>query len=214
MRFDVMSYCQPSSRIWISPFHYRKLFDGSFLPSTTLLSSGAGRRRAASSGDFAFVTGVAGRDGLHGELDPVERFTGTAEPAVSDAAGDYCLRFTNAAGDNVGEHCFSLVFRGSETDEKVDEKAFSTLVAWPNGTAKVALRWLGQELDSVTASASAPSVQFLTPGAGDQWDGAGERTISWTGDDADGDSLLYSLFYSNQDNQAWTVLAVDLTGTR
>jgi hypothetical protein len=66
------------------------------------------------------------------------------------------------------------------------------------------------ELASRTRSAGVPAVRFtsLTPGvtldAGD--------TISWSGSDADGDELRYTLRYS-PDGSSWYVIALDEPGS-
>jgi len=166
------------------------------------------------SGDFAFISGLVSRDGVRGELDPIDRFTGTADPNVPEPGGEYCLRFADGAGTTLGEHCFPLNFRSIETQEKLDEQYFSKLVPLPIGTAGISLRRLGAELDSITASASAPQVEIQGLAGGDRWEGAPEQFVRWTGSDTDGDPLEYTVFYSPDGSASWRVMATGLTATQ
>ena len=170
-------------------------------------------RIRAEPGDFAFVSGRVSKDGLLGKLNALQRFTGTADPNVAESGGEYCLRLTDGTGAMLPEHCFPLTFRGGEGGQELDEQYFSRLVSLPAGTASVSLHRLGAQLDSITASASAPTVEIQSPSSGERWEGSPEQVIRWTGNDADGDHLRYSVFYSPSGNTDWRSLAIDLEAT-
>ena len=227
--YDLMSRCGTFDR-WMSELHYIWILVSEFEPMVEQPSAGgllltseltlmAGqphlpdRNKEAVSGDFAFVTGQLSSDGLRGELDAVERFTGTAEPNNPDPDKEYCLQFNDDAGAALDDHCFSLNFRGSESPERLDEQSFSRLVSLPHGTAEISLNSQGVELDSIHASASAPQVEILSPAGGQRWEGAPQQFIRWTGSDPDGDPLRYSVFVSPTGNETWHALEVDLDTT-
>ncbi|MBK9169984.1 MAG: choice-of-anchor D domain-containing protein [Bryobacterales bacterium] len=194
--FDVMSY-KPDSVQWIAPFHYLKLYRGHFIP----------RARAAAGTRNLLISGWANRDGTQARLDPLYPAV-DGEPADDSlASGNYGLQFRGDDGE-LGEHCFILTFRDHETFEDLDEQWFVRTVAVPLETRRIALTRSGQELAVLTMSPNAPEVRFLTPQAGDEWSG-GEQTVRWTGSDADGDRLVYSLLYSFDDGASWLPLTVD-----
>ncbi len=209
---DLMSTCGSRSA-WISDLHYIWLSTLGFEP-TSAQPGGLGleRRKAVVSGEFAFVSGVMSADGVRGELDSVQRFTGTADPQAARPDGDYCLRFAGSGQTSLGEHCFSVSFRDVESQEKLDEAFFSRLVLLPEGTVSIALLHLGAELDSVTASASVPEVTIQQPAGGESWDAASEQTIRWTASDPDGDPVTSSVLYSRNGEDDWRSLAVGLAG--
>ena len=200
LRKDMMSYCRPQR--WISDFHYMKLFRGDFLP----------RFRVSQTGPeaVAIVGGVALADGAGGTLDPIYQFEGIPGELQSDPAGDYCVRLLGS-GTTLSESCFSLGFRDPDTDEELGEAGFSSVLRWPEGTNQVVLLHQGSAPASRAASAQAPAVEFVSPQAGEMWDAAQQRQITWTAQDPDGDPLLYALFYSADGGASWTPLALDLT---
>lgn len=218
VQYDFMDSCDPRFQ-WISGWHYVWVHSGGFQPTGAepvldvgLLSPEATATVTQQSGEFAFITGRVDRVGSAGEINGVERFNGTTTPFEPGAAGGFCLQFLDAAGATVGEHCFDVSFVGSEGGAPADDGYFSQLVRLPADTARVSLQRNQTELDFLLASANAPTLEITSPPAGQRWEG-GDEAIRWTGQDADGDPLLYSVFYSPDDTGDWRSLAIDLSAT-
>ena len=158
---------------------------------------------------MAIVNGAVLADGAEGTLDQIYQFDGIPGESQSDPAGDYCLRLLGS-GATLSEFCFDAFFRDPETDEELSEAGFSYLLRWPQGIDQLVLLHHGSELASRAAS-QPPAVEFVSPQAGEIWDAAQARQITWTAQDPDGDPLVYTLFYSADGGASWTPLALDLT---
>lgn len=78
-----------------------------------------------------------------------------------------------------------------------------TIVIAKNGVA-LALR---------AVSEHAPSVQLLAPNGGETLQGS-STVVTWTGADADGDALRYTLLYSTDAGTTWFPVAVDLAASQ
>ena len=215
---DLMSYCyDPLSNIWISDFHYGQLLDSQVLmrpsgASVAPLASHEKAHKAAArpqdtAAQFLLISGSARADGTAGTLDPAYQLSSSTPGESSDPAGNHCLRFT-AAGGASSDFCFTLAFQFPETFAPLDEESFSFKVALPAGTTRIALRHQDQELASLTVSSQAPSLQILTPSAGDQWDSS--RTITWSSSDPNGSPLSYLVQYSADGGNSWLPMEVDL----
>jgi hypothetical protein len=62
-------------------------------------------------------------------------------------------------------------------------------------------------------SASAPTVELLSPNGGEQWRQNSRATMRWRGTDSDGDNLTYALWISNDGGEDWQPLAIDISDT-
>ncbi|HVE66553.1 MAG TPA: choice-of-anchor D domain-containing protein, partial [Thermoanaerobaculia bacterium] len=193
-KFDLMTYQVPGSNIWISPFHFQKLFNGEFRPQgLTPLSP-------AAEAPYAIVTGSARRDGTAGRLDPMFVVSSSVPPSPPVPGGNHCIRFSGATG-TLSESCFNLSFHLHPGERELDEEYFALRFPYPNGVTRVTLTTGGRELAARSASANAPTVTITSPRAGDTWDG--RRTIVWTGADPDGDSLTYTVLGSSDGGTTW-----------
>jgi hypothetical protein len=67
-------------------------------------------------------------------------------------------------------------------------------------------------LATVNVSGNAPTVAITDPAGHEDWGAGTTQTLSWTGSDADGDPLTYSVFYSH-DGATFEALATGLTTT-
>jgi hypothetical protein len=76
---------------------------------------------------------------------------------------------------------------------------------------RVEIRYGGAVVASRSASANAPGVNLTAPADGTSLP-AGPFQVEWTGSDADGDALEYSLLYSHDGGTNWETLATGLTG--
>lgn len=86
------------------------------------------------------------------------------------------------------------------------------IMPWVSGADTVALVHNGQELDQRRVSANPPTVQITSPAGAAMWPAGSTQSITWTGNDADGDPLTYSVLYSNDGGGNWALLADHLTG--
>ncbi len=202
--FDLMSYC--ASQLWISPFHYLKLFNTEFRPAK--LQEAASVAQSGPS-EQALMTGFVREDGTLGRIETVYRLPSLAAPDPSDPSGDHCLRFSNEAGI-LSQHCFSFIFRNPDTGHFEEQQSFSFRVAFPAGATRVALLRNGVELDLRSASVNAPVVKFVFPIGGERWMGGEDRTVVWSASDPDGDALAFDLLYSI-DGDTWLPLALNIS---
>jgi hypothetical protein len=204
-KFDVMTYRNnPGPKIWISPFHFNKLFDGRFQPMAEAAPQSVVDTR------YAIVSGSARRDGSVGRLDPIIVVTSSAAPEPSLADGNYCVRFAGATG-TPSDYCFELTFHTHRGDRELEEEYFVLRIPFPDGATRVALRRGETELAVRASSANAPAVSITSPAAGETWDGA--RTLRWQGSDPDGDALAYSVLYSADGGATWLPIEVNTAAT-
>ena len=222
-KMDLMSYCDdPPSNIWISDFHYGQLIDSLDLGLAGL--SGANARLASrqqtrpaaarphdTTAEYVLISGSVRADGTAASLDPAYQISALTPGESSDPTGDHCLRFTDSGGAS-SDFCFALSFQDPETFAPLDNQSFAFRVALPAGTTRIALRYQGLELAALNVSSQAPSLQILTPSAGDKWDGS--STISWSASGPNGSPLSYMVEYSGDGGNSWTPLEVDLQDTQ
>jgi len=90
----------------------------------------------------------------------------------------------------------------------------SMILPWVEGTTSVVLVKGDQVLDEQVVSAHHPTVTITNPIVPASWPAASIQTVTWSGSDADGDSLTYSLLYSYDAGASWQLLASGLDATR
>jgi hypothetical protein len=73
------------------------------------------------------------------------------------------------------------------------------------------LLYNGVLVATMTASPNAPTLTLTTPNGGQNF-ATGTVNVAWSGSDADGDALIYTVEYSADDGTTWLTLAVDLPG--
>ena len=233
--YDIMSYCD-FAQAWISPFHYKKLFDGNLRPSGNVSAKiervfrargWAGPSGAATT--FELVRQPGGNSGGSG----TERGLGQGllpgvfnsllslpsqtayTPALQEGTGSYCMRFLGASDTLLYERCFEPMVVPSEETEADPSRAeggFVLQLPDPGNVERVVLvrNEGGQttELRTLEVSSNAPTLNITSPKAGDRWEG--EHTIEWSGSDADGDKLRYDIEYSADGRESWYPMAVAL----
>lgn len=85
-------------------------------------------------------------------------------------------------------------------------------VPWQAGTTKIVVRNVANSQSTTEAvSASVPTVTVTSPNGGETI-GGDSMKVSWTANDADGDTLSFILQYSRDNGQSWEVLATYVGG--
>jgi hypothetical protein len=202
---DMMSYCTPASKLWISAFNYQLLM------ASQVLARPHSRIRPLDTSvlpsNQIVVSGSAQSDGSSGTLDPAYMVNSQVSADLSDPSGNHCLRFFNAAGPEA-DFCFTLNFEDPRTLAPLDRDYFVVRAPYPADTARIALVRNGAELASLAVSPDAPQVTITAPQPGDQW--SGTQTLYWTASDPSGNPLTYAVQYSSDGGQTWTPMDVDL----
>ncbi len=99
------------------------------------------------------------------------------------------------------------------TPNPMPEMDVTFVMPWEPGATSVALTFLDQVLDERPVSGNAPTVQITTPGGNATWPAGTTQTLAWQGNDADGNALTYSVFYSHNDGVDWALLASGLSNS-
>ncbi len=225
-----MSYCG-DKRPWISPFHYKKLYDTNLRPQAAFVTDRGHvlwvRGWATLKGDAAQIEVIRPPDasGIGAPVQPLLTFNrysasladhlaspllGHSNAVLHEGTGDHCLRFLDTGGTALYERCFDLQFRSEETLKPTEKAGFVLDVPDPGNVADIVLlrNESGQEreLTSLKVSSHAPTLTITSPSAGDKW--AGEYTITWSGSDLDNDALRYDIRYSADGKKTWFPLEV------
>lgn len=91
------------------------------------------------------------------------------------------------------------------SDQLTLQSSFGLVIPWDVATKRIELKENDVVIDSMDVSLSAPVVTSLAPNGGEVIEGE-ELTIEWAATDADGDDLLYTVLYSNNNGSSWHAL--------
>ena len=118
-----------------------------------------------------------------------------------DHIGGYVLELRDASGmaiRSVPFNVLTVIGRGELDDGtpvSVISDSFEFVVSDPPVYESFAVMKDGVEIGSVSRSRNAPSISVSGP-SWDMFDDDGTISVSWVGSDADGDDLVYRVFYS------------------
>lgn len=211
--FALMSYCEPfvdGQGAWVDEFTYRELRDA--------ISDGlpANDRGFLINGTLRILRGRIDLAANTVRFDPFVGFT-TETSVLQPPAGEYSLELLDGSGQVIDTIPFEP--RVSWTQQPPEgggppvRARFLVPVSDPGPSLRrVIVRHAGVEIGSITASATAPTVTVIAPAEGDALTGD-TVTLEWSGQDADGDALTYTVQYSADDGARWNTLAVDLAAT-
>lgn len=162
---------------------------------------------------------VQGRIAQHrtraiGQLFPAYQQDGIEQLAAGDG-GRWAIVLRDAAGAVLGRFPFSPGWKVDDTPIRRSMLPFTYLVPDLPGTAQIDLVGpRNRRLARRVYSDNAPTLTIDTPldGAVLTPDG-GKVTVSWTGSDADGDRLLYTVLYSDDGGQTFLAQSFEQAGT-
>ena len=195
---------------WTSQVEYEFLYG----TITTQVSSQTNRQVAAQQAQIArevvSISGTISKDGTV-TLDPL-LIANTDAVFPSPTGTTYTVEFLDDAGIALDSLSFDLTFQmeilGDEPEViDINETPFSITADLPPATKSITIKQGDTLLTQVTRSKNSPTVEIKAI----EVDGD-KVEVAWEGNDADGDILTYSLFYSS-DGEDILVLTVDILDT-
>jgi hypothetical protein len=232
---DLMSYCPAggSKQGWVSPFTWNRM---STKLDAVLASSQAQRMKATGVKQTNKFNGTVAGQSI---VVNVTIFNPTTSPPAPAALGNmyildggveylpsgsgYTVEIQDASNNVLYTAPFTVSFASEYASHTGDEPPFPATPAtqadvqmtlpWLAGSNKVVVKQGATTLTSKTISANAPTVNITNPTSPVSWPAGLTQTVSWTGSDADGDPLSYSVFYSKDGGLTWDLLIEGLTQT-
>ena len=214
--FSLMSYCgnRPTTIYnqgnWIDVFHYEDIVD---LLSLTLLERyGTDDVSIVSSNLFSGSIMFSEGDSIVGaELNSV--FSGSSYPKPSQV-GEFILELRDEDGSTVRSIPFSVQYYPYQNEsEDVQEAIFSVTVTDTPEYSSFAVTKDGHEIAIVNRSLNTPLLSVSGLSEGESYSHYDTIAINWEGSDADGDDLLYRVFYSTDGGANYEVLSLETKET-
>jgi hypothetical protein len=180
---DVMGYCDFQ---WISDYTYLGLHDQ--IPDW---DGDLRQHRAPAGGEYLAVYGTIFPQKNSAYLTHVNKQTANTIPPI--VAGPYAIRLLNDQNQQLAEYAFTP----DEAEEGTSFMSFAQMVTFVAGTRHVQIVKLDGNVVLVDhlVSANAPTVSNVQATAGTN-PITGDMTLTWTGADADNDTLTYDVLYS------------------
>ena len=145
-------------------------------------------------------------------VDPWKSYTDTV--VLADSTGPLMVQAVDGAGTVVASTAFTVQFFTVHPPRTLTEAPFEGVVNFPAGTVKFQVVKDGRVLAEVPVSANQPTVSGVTPRSTTTLNGP--YTIAWTGNDPDGNQLIYIVEYNpdaTDPSSAWMILADGLGTT-
>ena len=121
--------------------------------------------------------------------------------------GPYAFVYQDAGGHVLHNLPFDVTFEVEGVE--LSHAPFVFTLPYIEGTARVIITEGGSTLAQKAISAAPPTVNLLFSG-----ETVHDRTtVTWTGNDADGDALTYTLLFSPDNGSSWEPIAGELTET-
>lgn len=121
----------------------------------------------------------------------------------------YELRTYNANGAQLTSAPLNVI--PLETEGGKPATVFFNLLAPDPAIARIEVAYAGTPIGSRIAGSNAPTINITSPSAGSNITNV--LAIAWTGSDADGDGLMYTVRYSNDNGTTWKVLGSQTSST-
>ncbi len=158
--------------------------------------------------NFVIVQGQV-RKGGGVELTNCYTLTGAGPADVSDSGG-YNLETLDGNATVLNSLSFTPSFRLPDSTIELEAADFSFALPFSSAVRQVRIRSAEGAIAVRQVSAAAPVISFSTDFGGQTLTGV--KTVQWSGSDADGNALSYSLFYS-PDGQLQIPLALETANT-
>ncbi|MEZ4558686.1 MAG: hypothetical protein R2854_20025 [Caldilineaceae bacterium] len=198
---DMMSYCDNQ---WISDYTYEGIYN--FLSSAT--AAGANTVQAVHAGDaYIALFGTIYTEDAVGTFDVVGLWD-SAGPYAAPTSGPFRMVFLDGGGSELAGYDFD----GEATDTDPTNLAYEVVVPFPAGTQQIRMVRTGDGavLATHTLSANPPTIgNVALVGATEPV--SGTVTLTWQADDADGDALMYDVFYTDDNGASYTAYALALS---
>ncbi|MBM3934903.1 MAG: fibronectin type III domain-containing protein [SAR202 cluster bacterium] len=137
---------------------------------------------------------------------------------LNEGPGEWAILLKDDGGNLLGSFPFTPTWRlETHGDDQVLQvrdlviTSFGYQVPDLPGTARIEIQGPGnQVLDSIAYTAAAPSVRVSAPAAGSTVEPVdGAVNIQWSGSDPDGGDLLYTVLYSSDGGENWSMLSLE-----
>ena len=161
---------------------------------------------AQTGQEFLIASGHIDVDGHLVNLNDFHTVTLPADQQ-SDGIGLYAIELLDSNDNVLSVHNFD-----TKHITRTNVEAFFEILPFHSDTLRILIKNQNTILISITVSPNEPVVNVLSPNGGEVLNGVHE--ISWTGVDADGDSLRYDVNYSTDGGQTWLGIVGGLTETR
>ena len=183
--------------------------------AVALLAVGCAQESSVSSDIFAgsvLLTGAVEFDPVFSEFKPVSYPDTSKRVRESRFLEDYVLELRDASGMAIRSVPFKAItvigdgISADGTRHSVISHVFRFVVSDPPVYESFAVMKDGVELGSVSRSRNAPSISVSGPSSGDVFSNDETVSVSWVGSDADGDELVYRVYYSTNGGSFYRIM--------
>ncbi|MCL4264618.1 MAG: hypothetical protein KJ069_15450 [Anaerolineae bacterium] len=198
---DMMSYCD---RQWISDYTYNGIYD--FLSSQQLAPETAKPQPVRAGTDTIALFGTIYDDSDVANFQVVGLWD-SAGPYTPPVGGAYRMRLLGSGGNQLASYDFD----GDASDANPSNLGFAVVVPFPLDTTSVELSRISDGLVLAThqISANAPTISNVElVGASNPV--TGTATLQWQASDADGDPLMFDVYYTDDNGATYTAYALAL----
>lgn len=207
-RLDFMVPGRLENEAWVAPEIYTYLHD----TMSTVYEQSAVAANAvvkAVADEYLLASGLINQDGT-ASFDVFYRQT-QADPLDNPPTGTaYCLELYDAGSTQatalrpLSSTCFDVSYDFGDSTTPMTTAPFALTVPFPPTTRQIVLKHGATVIATRTVSSNGPVVSVSLSGGGMV------KTVNWTANDLDGDTLSYSVLYSNDNKQSWFAVATDL----
>ncbi len=201
---DMMSYCD---RQWISDYTYEGIYD--FLSSQQLAPETAVPQPVRAGTDTIALFGTIYDDSDVANFQVVGLWDSPG-PYTPPIGGAYRMRLLDSGNNQLASYDFD----GDASDANPSNLGFAVVVPFPMTTTSVELSRIsdGLVLGTHQISANAPTISNVEL-VGATNPVTGTATLQWQASDADGDPLMFDVYYTDDNGATYTAYALALTTT-